>query len=216
MSDIDLEYRPDDYFGPLSRATYLLGTVKGATRQAHIRKLINEGRLADLEEWMKSESLSEETRSIAGKINPTFMGGEYLPDLRKGEIEIARISLESTTADVISIRATRGKTRIRYRIVDEYLPDSPYTGPTSRRTSNRPLTLGQLEQFIEGAGAGMDNIRLSIFPYTTSTAEDLAGFVRATSPFYPELEALYEQRFAELLQAEKISGESSQTTKTAD
>ena len=47
------------------------------------------------------------------------MGGEYLPPLRKGEVEIARISLESTTDDQISIRARRGRERIRCRVVDE-------------------------------------------------------------------------------------------------
>jgi len=38
-------------------------------------------------------------------IHPSFMGGEYLPDYRRDEIEIARIELESTTSDVISVRA---------------------------------------------------------------------------------------------------------------
>ena len=35
------------------------------------------------------------------------MGGEYLPDCIAGETEIARIELESTLADVTSIRAKR-------------------------------------------------------------------------------------------------------------
>lgn len=203
MSDINLDYRPTDYFGAVSRATHLLRTVKGAARQQHIRTLIEANRLDELDDWMAKESLTEEARSIAGRIHPMFMGGEFLPDLRKGEIEVARISLRSTTADVISVRATRGKDRIRYRIVDEYFPDSPYTGATSRRTSIQPLTLGQLEQFIERAGAGMDNIRLSIAPYSNEGPEDFAGFLRATSPFYPELDALYKLRFEELAKSMK-------------
>jgi hypothetical protein len=48
------------------------------------------------------------------------MGGEYLPTLRKAEVEIARIALDSTTADQISIRTRRLARRIGYRIVDEY------------------------------------------------------------------------------------------------
>ena len=86
------------------------------------------------------------------------MGGRaHLSKLHKCEVEIARVSLRSVTADVISVRATRGKGRIRYRIVDEYNGET-LTGITTR-TSINPLTLGQLENFIEGAGSGMDIIR---------------------------------------------------------
>lgn len=38
---------------------------------------------------------------------PSWMGGEYLPDSEPGEVEIARIVLQSTTMDVFSIRARR-------------------------------------------------------------------------------------------------------------
>ena len=33
------------------------------------------------------------------------MGGEYLPGYRRNEVEIVRIELDSTTSDVISLRA---------------------------------------------------------------------------------------------------------------
>ena len=53
-------------------------------------------------------------------IHPSFMGGEYLPDYGRDEVEIARIELDSTTSDVINVRAQpRGK-RIRYSVCDEY------------------------------------------------------------------------------------------------
>jgi len=48
--------------------------------------------------------LDEETRIRIGKIHSSFMGGEYLPVYGPGQIEIARIELESTTSDVISVR----------------------------------------------------------------------------------------------------------------
>jgi hypothetical protein len=48
------------------------------------------------------------------------MGGEYLPDLKQDEVEIARITIASTTQDVTSVFARRGKHRIYYRVVDEY------------------------------------------------------------------------------------------------
>ena len=55
-----------------------------------------------------------------GRIHPAFMGGEYLPDLSQDEVKIARITIASTTQDVTSVYARRGKNRIHYRVVDEY------------------------------------------------------------------------------------------------
>lgn len=204
MSSIDLLYRPAGYFWPMSLAYHLLGTVKGAARQNHIHALIAEDRLEELEGWAAVESLPEPRRRELGRIHPMLMGGEYLPDLRKNEVEIARISLMSVTGDVTSIRATRGKSRIRYRVVDEY-GDERRDGLRGRiqdlanRTSTRPLTLGELEQFIEAAGAGMDYIRLNLSSGTDP--ESLLGFLTATSPYYPDLTKLYDQRFDELIAA---------------
>lgn len=45
--------------------------------------------------------------------------GEHLP-IDKGFIEIARISLASSTGDVISIRAKVNKQSVRIKVVDEY------------------------------------------------------------------------------------------------
>jgi hypothetical protein len=52
------------------------------------------------------------------------MGGEYLPDRRDTEVEIARINIDSTTSDVTSVYARPGKDRINYRVVDEYQGDT--------------------------------------------------------------------------------------------
>ena len=65
-----------------------------------------------------AESLDDEMRAAIGRIHPAFMGGEYLPKLLRNEIEIARISLASTTADQISVRARKLGDSVAYRIVD--------------------------------------------------------------------------------------------------
>ena len=75
------------------------------------------------------------------------MGGEYLPDYAEGEVEIARIELESTTADVISIRVKKEGERIAYLIVDEYETEFNIL-PTH---SDKPLTLSELVRLIDGA-----------------------------------------------------------------
>ena len=204
MSDIDLDFRPAGYFWPLSLASHLLGTVKGAVRQYHIPSLIGQNRLDELEDWLAHESLPDEVRTATGRVHPILMGGEYLPNLLKGEVEIARISLRSVTGDVISVRAARGNRRIRHRIVDEYNCET--LNGVTRRTSIRPLTLGQLERFIEGSSGGMDIVRRNI-PYGGGDPKEYEKFLRATSPFYPELTALYQQRFDELVKAERIESE---------
>ena len=197
--EIDLKFRPAGYFWPLSLATHLLSRVKGAERQRQIRQLIAQGKLNEVDAWLAAESLSDASRVQLGRCHPSLMGGEYLPDLRLNEVEIARISLLSVTGDVISVRATQGKRRIYYRIVDEYEGDS--VPEHSRRTSIKPLTLSQLERFIERASAGMD-----IIYFNWSHGEEidsLPAFLTATSPFYPELEALYQLRITTWIASEK-------------
>jgi hypothetical protein len=77
------------------------------------------------------------------------MGGEYLPDLTSTEVAIARITIASVTQDVTSVYARRGKNRIHYRVVDEY--EGETLSGKDTRTSTRPLTLGQLEEFFNTA-----------------------------------------------------------------
>jgi hypothetical protein len=63
--------------------------------------------------------LPDEDRRALGRLHPSFMGGEYLPDRRDTEVEIARINIDSTTSDVTSVHAKAGKNRICYRIVSQ-------------------------------------------------------------------------------------------------
>ena len=79
------------------------------------------------------------------------MGGEYLPDLKTGEIEIARITLKSTTLDVISIRARKSSARISYRMVDEY---GEHEYALAIKSSKEPLTLQQVIKLIDSAEEG--------------------------------------------------------------
>jgi hypothetical protein len=85
----------------------ILVNVKGTRRRQMIRDYWEAGAIGELENGLLRDCLSEEDRIGLGKIDPSFMGGEYLPDYSEGEVEIGRIELESTTADVISIRAKK-------------------------------------------------------------------------------------------------------------
>ena len=84
--------------------------------------------LGPIDDEILSERASEEflQRSNA-TLGPSWMGGEYLPDLEGREVEIARVVLASVTMDVFSLRARLlPDGGYGYRMVDEY-PE--YGGP---------------------------------------------------------------------------------------
>jgi uncharacterized protein len=112
----------------------------------HVQRMIDEGRLDEIPEFLQRSSLTETERTILGRIHPAFMGGEYLPSMEKNEVEIAGIEISSTTSDVTSVFARRAGERIRYRVVDEY--DGDTLSDNIECSSDRPLTLGELETFF--------------------------------------------------------------------
>src|ERR1039457_2907479 len=115
---IDLDYRPSSYFWALDTNVFLPSGISGEARRKLYRARIEAG--STVHDGLDAELLDKALRETWGRLHPSNMGGEYLPPLRKDEVEIARISLESTTADQISVRARRVREQIRYRIVDEY------------------------------------------------------------------------------------------------
>src|SRR6185369_16293058 len=116
---------------------HLLSRIKGAERKAALQRLIDAGRTDRIPDFLAKSSLSEEERQAAGRIHPAFMGGEYLPDVRREEVIVARFTIASVTQDVTCVYARRGRNRIHYRVVDEYGGDT-LTDKTTR-TSTRPL-----------------------------------------------------------------------------
>lgn len=98
--DIDLNFLPDTYFRPQKLERYLLSKVKGAVVRKKLRALFDEGRHAEVRKLLTTEALSANDRKVLESFHPMFMGGNYLPDTEDGEVEIARISIKSTTFDV--------------------------------------------------------------------------------------------------------------------
>jgi hypothetical protein len=190
-SDIDLNFRPLSYFWPLGLASHLLATVKGAERRAMLQRLIDSDRLDLLTECLTKSHLSREERTSIGRIHPMFMGGEYLPSFRQSEVEIARIHIESTTGDVTSVFARRGKGRIYYRVVDEYGGDT--LSGQRKRSSLRPLSLSQLYQFFIGAWPLLDVLEMN-FGNNGYDIGRMLAFVNLSSAFYPQFGMLCRQR----------------------
>lgn len=190
-SSFDLSFRPESYFWDLGAENELLTHIKGAARREALQQLIDQGQRAQIPEFLSKAKLSDDERAAIGRIHPYFMGGEYLPDQEDGEVEIARIEIDSTTADVTSVYASLTAAGIHYRVVDEYGGDT-LSGP-SETDSTRPLTLGELEAFFTGAWPLMEVLEMNF----EEDVEGMLGFFRAHSQFYPVLDTLLRQRVRE-------------------
>ena len=140
-------------------------------------------------------------------IHPSFMGGEYLPDYGRDEVEIARIELDSTTSDVINVRAQpRGK-RIRYSVCDEYGVE--YSLP--QKTSSQAFSLRELIWFLDSVKHPQTEPEWERFGFVLSfnetnlccgaDLETLEDFTRLGSEFYPELGLHYTRAIDEWYQA---------------
>ncbi len=189
---IDLSFRPRTYFWPLRLETHLLARIKGAERRAALKWLIDAEQLDEIPELLARAGLSNGERQALGRIHPAFMGGEYLPDLKHSEVEIASITIASTTQDVTSVYARRGKNRIRYRVVDEY--DGDTLSGSNVRTSVTPLTLGDLESFFNSAWSIFGVLAMNFGRDGYDLDQMLKFVVSVNSQFYPQIGELYQRR----------------------
>lgn len=190
-SAIDLAYRPETYFWAHDKKITLSSDIKGAERKALYERLVEADETELASTLIQEPTLSRNDRESIGRIHPRFMGGEYLPDRLGEEVEIARITIASTTQDVTCVYAKRGKNRIYYRVVDEYGGDT-LNNPC--RTSSKPLTLKQLTDFFIGAWDLIACLDAN-FEYENYLREEVHDFiVDASSSFYAEFGELIHER----------------------
>ena len=219
----DFDFRPE-YWDPADPITAIIRNVKGQLRRAMIIDIVS-GRAAErapdeATRQMLSEVhpdlLPDELKdpNTLGPLHPWWMGGEFLPAYLPGEVEIARIVLESTTMDVVSIRARPHGRLIRYRVVDEYPDIGPFevlTGPT---ISARPLSFGELVRLIDNtmpnpkAFGDVTNQSYVEFIRDRNTSDGcdldrMARFVTVDSSLYPQLYELFEERAQQWLVKKK-------------
>jgi hypothetical protein len=137
---IDLSFRPRTYFGPIPLQTHLLARVTGQERRELLRARLAAGE-DDLPAELFASTLDDDVREAIGRIHPALMGGEFLPPLSDNEIEIARISLESTTAR--SGRVTIGTSwpthRTRLAIFERPPWTETFANAWARTTAVTPL-----------------------------------------------------------------------------
>ncbi|MGA1254189.1 MAG: hypothetical protein ACO3WN_10230, partial [Burkholderiaceae bacterium] len=143
---IDLKFRPQYYFWAKERGIALASDIKGANRRRIYEQALQNDEADQLSPTLSQHALGNEDRRQIGRIHPSFMGGEYLPNTGRQEVEIGRITIASTTQDVTCVYARPLGKRIAYRIVDEY--NGGTLSGRQTRTSVKPLSLGELVTFF--------------------------------------------------------------------
>ena len=111
-----------DYFAmPSSEEEAAIRRIKGNFRREFVmRAILGDGISSVPPAWLDHD-LSAVLKDFLTGQHPTARGGEDLPDLEKGEVEIARLSLtNSVHAEVTSLRAKKVGKKITLRMVDEY------------------------------------------------------------------------------------------------
>jgi hypothetical protein len=188
---IDLAYRPESYFWAYDNKIKLASDIKGAERKAMYERALRSGDIELANAIISEPELTHEQRKAQSGIHPAWMGGEYLSNREAQEVEIARITIASTTQDVTCVYAKRGKSRIHYRIVDEY---EGMTLDNRRRTSLRPLSLIELFDFFI-KGWDLFCCLDANFCEHGYVREEVQGFILdASSSFYAEFGDLVAQR----------------------
>ena len=203
---IKYSFRPKSYWGEDNVLQALLRDVKGAERRKMIKAYYEGGNFQELEESFTKASLSDEERFRLASIHPMFMGGEYLPDCNSNETEIARVTLRSTTQDVISIRAKGEDGELHYSVADEY-DDHEFS--LWADSSLKPFTLKELIEFLDNSSQGLGYPGGLSLSYNNSNAdsgldrESLEDFTTISSEIYPQLEKHYDRVFADWVAEEK-------------
>lgn len=184
--------RPQSYWEHNDPLAQILANVSGKARRQMIRDFWNAGAIDQLEDTLLKDDLDTAERESLGRIHPFFMGGEYLPQRLPGEVTIVRIDLESTTHDVIELRARPlPDGTIKLRWVDEYENDfshEPYPD-----VIEQPFSFKELKDFIEatcpnnGDALPLAYNKGGCWDESYSQAESLRYFTNFDSEFYPEL-----------------------------
>jgi len=209
----DPGFRPTSYWDVADPIVAITATIRGEVRRRLVTDLLTGEAERNAAVGWQLEGLeldAELLADVAGAqdldrlcdIHPWFRGGEHLPALLLGEVEIARIVVWKADLLVVSIRAQRDHTgRIRYRVVDEI--GTRYCH--YRRSSLKPLSAFELIRLIDGLRihgwriVSDDFVRTMRCQYVAAPESDddvrrAARLVTVSSPFYPGLDGFYALR----------------------
>ena len=199
---IDLAYRPRSYFWPHGLKPHALSSIKGANRRALIAKVLAEDPDAYVPPVMLKSALPEPLRTFLGRQHPSHMGGEYLPDMELQEVEVARITIASTTQDVTCVYALSRGRSIELRVVDEY--DGDTLSRLRTRRARLPLSLGKFTRFFLGAWDLRTVIQMN-FEDDGYPHESVYEFFSGSSSFYPDFDDLLRKRVRTFVRQRKAA-----------
>ena len=150
-SDDEDNFRRPDYFAPArSPQDACLRQIKGNYRRSMVRSALDTDSLESIPHLWRAQSLSKNLKDFLISSGPHALGGEDLPDLEEGEVEIARLTyVDSVHGEVVSLRARRahGTNKILLRLVDEY--DNDFT--LEQDIFDEPLTKKELVEVFRTA-----------------------------------------------------------------
>lgn len=166
-----------DYFAkPKSKEEAIIRRIKGDYRKEFIADAIKLGGLASIPPQWTAHELDEMFKMVLTSSNPRNRGGEDLPDLDDGEVEIVRVSLaDSVHGEVTSLRVRRAGNAMALRLVDEY--QTEFELPSEQ--IERPFTSQELMQFL----ADCDPC-----PFDSDCR------LKISSPFHQGLQSLLDER----------------------
>ena len=204
MKKYNYDFRPISYFGPKGLKDHYGTTIKGQKRKELVQENIE---IENVPGVIKSQSLSEGLISTFGSIHPSYMSGEYLPDLEKDELEIARIIAKNATEDVTSIRVKYINDKYNYIIVDEYQDELALEYIFSPTESNQTLTFRQLINLIDScvvkeiSQSEIHHVGLVLgdLEQMYNYDDDLEDFFKVESVFYKDLSQYYEEKIISLM-----------------
>jgi hypothetical protein len=199
-SNYDLSFKPNTYWDLRDVLTHVDARVTGKVRKELVKHALQNGETVPLE-YLKS-SLSTDLKKTIGSIDPSFMGGEFLPELGENDVIIASINLKSTTSDVIAVIARLTAKGIEYRVEDEYMesyPEGEEHYKVQPNFSKEPLSFKELINLIDNAreGGGLIDCAKNYFP---EEPEEHYDFATAESAFYPQLRDWYDESNNEWLE----------------
>ena len=199
-SNYDLSFQPNTYWDLRDVLTHVEARVTGKVRKELIKHALQNGETVP-SEYLKS-SLSADLKQSIGSIDPSFLGGEFLPELGENDVIIASINLKSTTSDVIAVIARLTDKGIEYRVEDEYMesyPEGEEHYKVQPNFSKEPLSFKELINLIDNAreGGGLIDSAKNFYP---EEPEEYYDFATAESAFYPQLRDWYDESNNEWLE----------------
>ena len=195
---ISWAFRPESFHFDLVIKDLLPPKIKGQLRQELIARALSGDQLEEIPDGLCMSSFDNESRQLLGSIHPHLMGGEYLPDRGLCEVEIARITLNSTTLDVTCVYASPHSEGVLYKVVDEYGGET-LSGEIEMTTSG-PISLKHLVEFFV-AGWDLRSCLECNFHNWGYEADAVHDFVYSiSSDYYPEFGAAVRHTIDEWLE----------------